>query len=711
MPKTQESAPSVTSDNNPSPKGNGGAGQPLPESVRASSVPSDEGTPASGAASQPQSRGHAVSERKGQFLIAPRKPQGMMPMGFMPLQFSVVEQTLRASPDIEILDTVGPKNIVGVLSDGLGDATSVLVARMTEQKAGILAQQAQGRLIVERDQSLMMADVSFLPPMVSGTIATAGPVLAAAIVVLGKDNAPVKDAEVYLFGSMLPATGVTDDNGKVTLSLFGETPQSVRGLYVKPKSDYWSFYQQQPDITPDEANVVTLRPLSEWPPLTNFPKQQVYTWGQKAMRLDQLPDSCRGQGIKIAVIDSGAANGHDDLRRIRFGFDVINKKDNPETWNVDTIAHGSHCAGVIAGADSASGVRGFAPDAEIHACKLFPGGQVSQLIDALEYCIEKQIDVVNLSLGGAEPSEALEQQILRAKRAGIACIVAAGNSGNRVQYPASSPNVLAVSAIGKLNEFPPDSYHTQTITPMMDQNGFFAAKFSCFGPEIGVCGPGVAITSSVPPNNYAAWDGTSMAAPHITGLAALVLAHHPDFQGPFKARSPERVERLFQILKLSSRRVNVGDPSRTGFGLPDVLVAVGLQPAAMLQAGAGTGMGAAAPQSTSPMNAQLGSSIGGMFGGTGAGAATGSGTFGGGTGLAPQGLQPFSNPYFDQAQAQAASMWPGWAQASQNGMLGLSSIDPYAAYLSPYFAQPQFGRGMQGYGIGMQPPGFGRQGW
>lgn len=691
MPKIPESAqPPASSDNPSAAKGNGGAGQAKPdkpESVRASSAPPDEVSPSSSRpAEQSASRGHAVSERKGQFLIAPRRPQGMMPLGFMPLQFSVVEQTLRASPDIEVIDTVGPKNIVGVFGDGLGDAPGVLVARMTEQKAGILAQQAQGRLIVERDQPLSLVDLSFQPPpLVSGFAPTSGPVLATVIIVLGKDNAPVKDAEVYLFGSMLPATGITDDDGKVTLSLFGETPQSVRGLYVKPKSDYWSFYQQQPDISTDEANVVGLRPLSEWPSLANFPGQQVYTWGQKAMRLDQVPGNYRGQGIKIAVIDSGADNGHDDLRKIQAGFDVANKKDSPNTWNVDTIAHGSHCAGVIAGADNASGIRGFAPDAEIHACKLFPGGQVSQLIDALEYCIENQIDVANLSLGGAEPSEALEQQILRAKRAGVACIVAAGNSGNRVQYPASSPNVLAVSAIGKINEFPSDSYHTQTVTQMMDQNGFFAAKFSCYGPEIAVCGPGVAIASSVPPNNYAAWDGTSMAAPHITGLAALVLAHHPEFQGPFKAKTAERVDRLFQIIRLSARRVNVGDPGRTGFGLPDALVAIGLQPQAAL--GTGAGLGApAAPQATGQ---QLGSAIGGLLGGTGAGQAM----YGGG-----QGLQPYATAYFEQAPA-----WPGW----QGG--GMGGTDPYAAYLSPYFAQPQFYP--QGFGFGMQQQPYGRQGW
>ncbi len=531
--------------------------------------------------SKADSIGRAVGSRKKQYVVAPRQAtEGLQALGFQPLQFAALEQALRNSADIEVVDTVGPKSVLGALADGMGGSQGVLVARMTEQKAALLHQQGQGRLLVEHDQHLTLMDPALRQPqMVTGVMPDGGgPVVNAVISVVGKDGAPQADAEVSLFGGMMPASGKTDANGQVTLSLFGETPESITGLYVKPKADYWSFYQREPDISTDEANVVALRALSDWPALAGFPRQRALGWGQKAMRLDQLPGAYRGQGIKIAVIDSGAATTHDNLHGIKAGFDVMNKKTNPNGWDQDTMGHGTHCAGVIAAADITSGIRGFAPDAEVHACKLFPGGQVSQLIDALEYCIDKQIDVVNLSLGGAEVSEALEQQIVRAKRAGIACIVAAGNSGGPVQYPASSPNVLAVAAIGKLDEFPIDSYHAQTLDANVDAYGYFTAKFSCFGPQVAVCGPGVAITSCVPPNNFAAWDGTSMATPHITGLAALTLAHHPDFQTPqYKVRGAERVERLFQIIRASARRVSLGDQSRTGFGLPDVLVAVGLQ--------------------------------------------------------------------------------------------------------------------------------------
>ncbi|MYM66606.1 S8 family serine peptidase [Pseudoduganella sp. FT55W] len=573
------------------PKNPNGGGSTPPDL----SAPVDSAEPAPRTNGRADSTGRNVGARKKQYVIAPRLAEGLQTLGLQPLQFAALEQALRDSDDIEVIDKVGPKSVLGALADGMGGNQGVLVARMTEQKAAALHQQGQGRLLVEHDQHLNLMEPSLRQPaMVTGVapIDSSGPVLNAIISVFGKDGAPQANAEVSLFGSMLPASGVTGANGQVTLSLFGETADTVRGLYVKPKADYWSFYQRDPDISSDDANVVVLRALSDWPALKGFPQQRCYGWGQKAMRLDQLPASYRGQGVKIAIIDSGAATTHDNLRTIHAGFDVLNKQTNPNGWDQDSIGHGSHCAGVIAAADIASGMRGFAPDAEVHACKLFPGGQISQLIDALEYCIDKQIDVVNLSLGGAEISEALEQQIIRAKRAGIACIVAAGNSGGAVQYPASSPNVLAVAAIGKLDEFPADSYHAQTLDSNVDAYGYFTAKFSCLGPQVAVCAPGVAITSCVPPNNFAAWDGTSMAAPHVTGLAALCLAHHPDFQSQqYKARGAARVERLFQIIRSSARRVSLGDQSRIGYGLPDVLVSVGLQ----AQAGA-------APQAMQPQS-------------------------------------------------------------------------------------------------------------
>ncbi|MCS0599453.1 S8 family peptidase [Massilia agri] len=535
-------------------------------------------------------RGRAVAERKKKYLVAPRSLPAaagfLSPSALMaPLSLSSVQQVLQGIGDIDIVDTVGGQGGFGASSLG-GQADGVIVARMTDQKAGELHQRGQGRLIVERDQHLQLLDPMLRrPDLVSSLTPYSGPSVEVVVAVVGKDGAPLPEAEVSLFGGLLPSTAVTGPDGTARLRLYGEDVHTISGLYVKPRGDYWSFYQRDPDLSTSESNIVMLRALADWPALQNLPRQNALGWGARAMRLDQVPPPLRGLGVKVAVIDSGVATTHGNLNRIRAGFDVINKQIDRTTWNSDTLGHGSHCAGVIAGADPSWGIRGFAPEAEIHVCKLFPGGQISQLIDALEYCIEQQIDIVNLSLGGSAPSEALERQIQRAKQAGVACIAAAGNSGGAVQYPAASPHVLAVAAVGKVDEFPPDSYHAETIGQDIDQQGFFTARFSCVGPQVDVCAPGVAVVSSVPPNNFAAWDGTSMAAPHVTGLAALVLAHRPEFQGALRARSAERVERLFQVLRMSARPVTLGDPARVGYGMPDALVALGLSMAAGQGAG------------------------------------------------------------------------------------------------------------------------------
>ena len=636
----------------------------------ASTVSAGAGASGGAGAAKPSVPGRVVGERRKRFLVAPRQPLGGLSAGLAgglhPAVFSGgpsfdgVEQALRDHPEIDFVGSVGPRKDLSTLSTGGPGGQAVLVARMSDKNAARLHQQGAGTLLVERDQHLYLTDASFIMPGLVTGLMPGGPTLNVVITVLGRDNVPVPGAEVSIFGSMLPVSGVADDNGQVVLALPTDTARSITGLYVKPKADYWSFYQRDPDIGLDEPNVVGLRALSDWPTLKDFPQRHAYGWGQKAMRLDQLPPQLRGQGIKVAVIDSGAATTHQNLEQVRAGVDIMQKTD-AQGWRKDDLGHGSHCSAVIGGAAIATGMRGFAPDAEMHECKLFPGGQISQLIDALEYCIENQIDVVNLSLGGAQPSEALEQQIIRAKRAGIACIVAAGNSGGPVQYPASSPNVLAVAAIGKLGEFPPDSYHAQTLTPTVDANGFYQATFSCFGPQVDVCAPGVAIASAVPANNFSAWDGTSMAAPHVTGLAALVLAHHPDFQSTFKARGPERVERLFQLIKMSARPVTIGDTGHIGAGLPDVLVAIGLQAGlAQLQGGL--------QQGRQGLGAGVGVGVG-----VGVGAGAGAAPI-----PAPAYAGGFAQPQGQQQSYAPMSAGPQWP--ANNGIQGSQPGNPFGAF-------------------------------
>jgi subtilisin family serine protease len=521
----------------------------------------------------------AVEKRKAQFLVASVERPGLQPMSV-----DVLADNLKRIPDMEVLATLPPpRGIVTAFGVGMPGTEPIVVARMTPERANNLRQASVGQLHIEEDSLLTYGDLSTprlraLAVQNPGVAVPTGTGFTATIMVTG-DGRPLEQAEVYLYGSFWPARGVTDANGRVELTVVGDSPGSLTGLLVQPKADCWSYWLDNPSIVPGENTVVSLESLAKMFP--NFPDQELVGWGLKVMNIDQLPPNYRGRGVKVAIIDSGAATSHRDLQQIRLGFDVINNND--QGWKEDLLGHGSHCAGVISGLHNSVGIRGIAPDAEIHVCRIFPGGQYSHLISALNYCIEHEIDVVNLSLGSSVVSDIVARRLALAKEAGVACIVAAGNSSGEVQFPANLSDVLAVAAIGRRGTFPENSYHSQQIyMPGLggSADGYFSADFTCFGPEIDVAAPGVAIVSSVPPNNFVPMDGTSMAAPHVTGLAALILAHHRDFsEGAFRVHNAARVMQLWDIIKRSCRPLNLGGLQRTGAGLPDALVALGLQPA------------------------------------------------------------------------------------------------------------------------------------
>jgi subtilisin len=334
-------------------------------------------------------------------------------------------------------------------------------------------------------------------------------------------------------------------------------------------------------------------------------------WGHQDMGLDQLPGNIDGGGIKIAIIDSGCDNTHPLLQHVQNGIDLTDGAA-PASWTQDTIGHGTHCAGVIAArATKELPLRGFAPGAEVIAIRTFPGGRFSSIIEALDQCITLGVDVVNMSLGGPQVNLAVEQKIEEAIASGIACVVAVGNSGGPVQYPASSPQVLSVAALGRLNQYPDQTWDAAAVDPaLVTADGYFSPNFTCHGPEVEVCAPGVAIISTVPGNSFEPQSGTSMAAPHVTGLAALLLAHHPIFQGPLRQRTRDRVLGLYNMILSMCVPLPFGR-DRAGLGMPrlDPRVAQTLVPRAQQE------QPATGPQSqpgAAPQQPPMAPSIGGI---------------------------------------------------------------------------------------------------
>jgi subtilisin family serine protease len=271
-----------------------------------------------------------------------------------------------------------------------------------------------------------------------------------------------------------------------------------------------------------------------------------------------------GAGIRVGLVDSGCDNSHPALRQITRGRDFTGQR-NANGWTDDSLGYGTHGAGLLVAA---------APEAELHAYKVCPGGRLSDLLAALDECIARELDLVCLSVTCEEPSELLDQKLRELRHKGIACI-AAGASGATLQFAAAPAPMLAVGAVGKLGEFPPDTCHALTAMPgLIGGDGVFAAAFTGAGSHIALSAPGVAVVSSVP-GGQAALDGTGVAAAGVTSLAALIIAHHPLFQGPLRPRNEQRVAGLVSLLQAAAVPY-VADPQRGGAGVPELRRVPGL---------------------------------------------------------------------------------------------------------------------------------------
>ncbi|HFJ9473111.1 TPA: S8 family serine peptidase [Bacillus cereus] len=371
--------------------------------------------------------------------------------------------------------------------------------------------------------------------------------------VLGEGDTPLKNAKIILtLINGYKFEGQTNEDGLTEIEVKINNLKNIINIRVTVPNNYWDFYLKLPALSTTQTNQVRMVSLAE--SIKGFPKEFCFGWGQSLMGLDKLPiDKRTGAGVKIAIIDSGCDTSHPSLSHIKIGKDFT---DNPDsTWNSDSIGHGTHCAGIIAAKGyEENPFSGFAPDAEIHILKIFPNGQYDNVIAALKYCREKNIDIVNMSLGGSpEINSVLEKEIQLSVDSGIACIAAAGNSGGAVLYPASSPNTLAVAAVGDYKQLQPKTWEATTKQDgFMASDGVFLPDFTCLGPEVDVYAPGVGIVSTFPGGAYKPDSGTSMAAPHVSGLAALLLAHHTLFQNQFRERNRERVAALFNLIRSHS---------------------------------------------------------------------------------------------------------------------------------------------------------------
>ncbi len=414
-------------------------------------------------------------------------------------------------------------------------------------------QAANPDVIVTEDQPLTL----FQPPGYADTLSVSQSDFPIPVVVTDEaTGAPLADVTVYGIGSAANYKAITDARGRTTLQSF---EKNLSRVVASPRRDHWSRMLTDVDQGAQPELKIALRSLGT---------SGAYTWGHSLLGFPKVNRRWRGRGVKVAVVDSGIVNDSGDLQA-KGGFNTLDGSP-PESWNVDEKGHGTHCAGVIACQHNNIGISGGAPDCEVYSLKVFPGGMVSDIIEAIEWSIANNIDVVSLSLGAPSPDPVLEQVLNDAYQRGLTLVAAAGNEGTRVAYPAAYDSVIAVSALGSYGTFPDDSDHMTKVGIERDWTGrLFSATFTNFGPEISVCAPGVAVVSTVP-GGYAAWDGTSMACPMISGLVALILEAYPQI----RTRTRQQPEMVKAILQASC--VNLGmEAVVQGSGLPQADRALG----------------------------------------------------------------------------------------------------------------------------------------
>ena len=221
-----------------------------------------------------------------------------------------------------------------------------------------------------------------------------------------------------------------------------------------------------------------------------------------------------GAGARVAVIDTGVDCGHQDLAGgCIYGEDFTTLFGGHP---FDNHGHGTHVAGIIGARANGVGTIGVAPEATIYAVKVLDGngsGALSWVAAGIDWAVANGMQVINMSLGATMTSQALSDAVAAAHAAGVVVVSAAGNSGccNTVAYPARLPGSMAVGAVDAADVI---------------------ASFSSTGPEVDVVAPGVAIRAPVPtgscalcdPSGYKVLNGTSMATPHVAGVAALLVS-------------------------------------------------------------------------------------------------------------------------------------------------------------------------------------------
>ena len=226
-------------------------------------------------------------------------------------------------------------------------------------------------------------------------------------------------------------------------------------------------------------------------------------WGITAFDLPKAWQVTQGDGIKIAVLDTGADLDHQDIsENLLQGINLIEKNSPPE----DDNGHGTHVTGILVASNNDIGMVGVCPKAKVIPVKILDkngNGNLFLVSDGIRWAADQGVDFITMSLGSPMKVQSVRNAIIYAQSKGVVVFCAAGNAGmtKEIFYPANYKETISIGAI---------------------KENFKRADFSCTGMNLDFMAPGENIFSTFPNNSYATLSGTSMACPFAVGVAALL---------------------------------------------------------------------------------------------------------------------------------------------------------------------------------------------
>ncbi|WP_188647844.1 S8 family peptidase [Marinithermofilum abyssi] len=260
-------------------------------------------------------------------------------------------------------------------------------------------------------------------------------------------------------------------------------------------------YRNNPHVEYAEPNYIV---KANWTP--NDPAFSSQQYGPQKVQAPAAWDITRGSSsVRIAIVDTGVQYNHPDLSgKVIKGYDFVNNDWDP----MDGNGHGTHCAGIAAAVtNNSTGIAGMAPNASIYAVRVLDNngsGTLTDVADGITHAADNNSKVISLSLGATTGASYLQNAVNYAWNKGAVVVAAAGNSGTSApNYPAYYSNAIAVGS-----------------TDSSDNKSYF----SNWGTWVDVAAPGSSIYSTYPTNTYATLSGTSMATPHVAGLAGLLAS-------------------------------------------------------------------------------------------------------------------------------------------------------------------------------------------